>query len=90
MVTIAILFTEKFPPPMNISLNAVSERQLHFSWSPVTPMCNAVHYNINASTNCGRCPIATNSTSATCTNVEVDDEELCNFGVSLQQLCVLM
>ena len=66
---------------MNISLNAVNKGELHFSWNPVTPMCSAIHYNINAS-NCGRCPIATNSTSVTCTDVEVDDEELCNFGVS--------
>ena len=66
---------------MNISVNTVSKGILLFSWDPVAPACTAIQYNINAD-KCGRCPITTTLTSVICTGVEVDDEELCSFGVS--------
>ena len=66
---------------MNISLDIVRKGQLHFTWDPVAPACYALQYNINAS-NCGRCPSTTISTSITCTDVEVDGEEICRFGIS--------
>ena len=66
---------------MNISVNTVSKGILQFSWNPVAPTCTAIQYNINAD-KCGRCPNATNSTSVICAGIEVDDEELCSFGVS--------
>ena len=66
---------------MNISLNIVSKGKLHFSWNPVVPACTAIKYNVNVH-KCGRCPLATTSTSIICTDVEVDNEELCSFGIS--------
>ena len=66
---------------MNITLNIVSKGKLRFSWNPVASTCTAIQYNINAD-KCGTCPMATNSTSATCTDVEIEDEELCRFGIS--------
>ena len=66
---------------MNITLNIVSKGKLLFSWNPVAPVCTAIHYNINAD-KCGRCPMETNSTSVICTDVEIENEELCRFGVS--------
>ena len=68
---------------MNITLNIVSKGKLLFSWNPVAPACTAIQYNINAD-KCGRCPmtIKFNLTSVICTNVEIEDEELCRFGIS--------
>ena len=66
---------------MNISVNIVSKGKLQFSWNPVAPACTVIQYNINTD-KCGRCPIATTSKSVICTDVEVDDEELCSFGIS--------
>ena len=66
---------------MNISLNIVNKGKLRFSWDPVVSACTAIQYDINAD-KCGRCPTATNSTSVICTDVEVEDEEICRFGVS--------
>lgn len=66
---------------MNISLNIVSKGQLHFSWNPVAPACTAIQYNIDAR-RCGSCLPTTTSTSVNCTDIEVENEELCSFGIS--------
>ena len=74
-------FLETLPPPMNISLDIVRKGQVHFTWDPVAQACSALWYNINAS-NCGTCPSTTISTSAVCTDIEVDGEKICHFSVS--------
>lgn len=66
---------------MNITLNIVSKGKLRFSWNAVAPTCPAIHYNINTD-KCGRCPMAAINSTLTCTDVEVEDEELCRFGIS--------
>ena len=67
------------PNKINISTAKFDSRHLIFSWSPVTPGCPAIHYNILAS-NCGSCPTTTNHTKVTCTNVPSDDI-MCSFAV---------
>ena len=59
----------------------MSKGNLSFTWNPVAPSCAAIQYNINAD-KCGRCITVTTSTSVTCTDVVVEDEELCSFGVA--------
>jgi hypothetical protein len=67
---------------VNITSSIVDIGKLNFSWNAVAPACPAIQYYINAD-KCGRCPMAAvNSTSAICTDVEVEDEELCRFGIS--------
>ena len=66
--------------PIRLHLNKVDfqSNQLTFDWNPVAPDCQAVEYHIRAS-NCGSCPITTNNTSVTCTDVTSDG--LCIFFV---------
>jgi hypothetical protein len=70
-----------FQPPEGLSIIQadLGSRRLTFSWSPVTPDCPAIHYNILAS-NCGSCPTTTNHTNVTCTDVPTDGS-VCTFAV---------
>ena len=56
---------------VHVSAIDFSSRQLGFSWSPVAPDCEAIHYNILAS-NCGSCPSITNQTNVTCIDVSIN------------------
>ena len=47
--------------------------QLIFQWSSVGPLCEAIHYHINAS-NCGHCPGVTNDTTVTCSGFSLDNQ----------------
>ena len=74
---------DEYPPPEKLTLSIVDVglKQLTFSWSPVSPGCSAIYYNIQAS-NCGICPNTTNYTNVTCTNVLVNGSgSLCSFAV---------
>ena len=42
-------------PPSNVTLFQINSSHLTFAWNPVSPDCQAVHYEINV-TNCGQCP----------------------------------
>lgn len=54
------IHTEPYPPPDNVHLAAVTQRELTFSWDPLASNCPAVTYNINA-TGCGVCPCKFNN-----------------------------
>ena len=69
------------PPPdrMYLSNADLNSRVLTFEWSPVTPDCSAIHYNILAS-NCGSCPTTTNHTTVTYTDVPTNGNS-CTFAL---------
>ena len=81
------------PPPNTIYASLVESRQIIFTWSPVTPECTTIQYNILAS-NCGRCPTATNHTTVTCTDVpttdEIDNATACTFAVQAINCEIIM
>ena len=76
------ILTEFFQPPDEVSINLseLGPRRLTFSWSPVAPDCPAIHYNILAS-NCGSCPTTTNHTNVTCTDIPIEHNAFCVFGI---------
>ena len=80
-VCMHIINAGPFPPPDEVSLALVNfgSKEISFSWSPVTPHCPSIHYNIHAS-NCGSCPTTTNHTNVTCTDVPTDDS-MCSFAI---------
>ena len=47
-----------WPPPSNVILSQINSAHLTFTWNPVAPNCQAVHYEINV-INCGQCPNTT-------------------------------
>ena len=67
---------------MNIRLLSVGEGRLTFTWDPVMPACNVIHYNIN-SVNCGTCPSSSNATTVSCIGNKMPNHttRLCTFGV---------
>ena len=67
------------PKELHISNLDFSLRELTFSWSPVSPDCPAIHYNILAS-NYGSCPTTTNHTTVTCTDVQTNIS-VCTFAI---------
>ena len=62
-----------------ISVANFTSNEFTFNWSPVTPDCNALHYNI-LSSNCGSCPITTTNTTGTCTDAPTNGS-MCTFAV---------
>ena len=52
---------------------AANSDELIFQWNTVTPSCEAIHYQINAS-NCGHCPNVTNDTTITCVDFSLDNQ----------------
>ena len=54
---------------------------LMFTWNQLGPNLPNVHYRVQA-TNCGVCPDTTNSTTVTCSNVQVSPSALqCTFNI---------
>ena len=72
-------FQMESPSTIYTSLVDRDSRQITFTWSPVSPNCHAVLYNIQAS-NCGSCPTTTNHTTVTCTDIPTD-VDICMFAV---------
>ena len=56
-------------------------RELTFHWNPAIRECPTLTYNIIAS-NCGICPIFTNHTTATCTDVPFNGST-CTFAIQI-------
>ena len=67
------------PGKVYISAIDIGSRKLGFAWSPATPDCPVIPYNILTS-NCGSCPTTTNYTNATCADVP-SDGSMCLFVV---------
>ena len=67
--------------PSNLHIRTIDfiSRRLTFVWSPVTPDCPGIHYNILAS-NCGSCPTTTNHTTVTCTDIPTS-HSMCIFAI---------
>ena len=76
-----LFFADSFPPPKDIYVTEANASQLVFRWEPVEPLCEAVHYLINAS-NCGHCPNVINDSTVTCTGFSLDMyDQVCLFSV---------
>ena len=59
----------------------INRYQMTFSWNPVRlSACEAVQYYI-LHTNCGICPNTTNVTIATCTDYNINHENVCTFAI---------
>ena len=68
-----LYFADPYPPPDTIYLMEANSSQLNFQWSSVAPLCEAIHYHINAS-NCGHCPSVTDDTTVTCSGFSLDNQ----------------
>ena len=78
-----IMCIEPFPPPSSIHLTRVDATEMVFSWSQSQAQldCPSLHYNI-ISSNCGNCPVTTNTTSVTCLDFRISDSAtICTFMV---------
>ena len=59
------LISDNILPPVNVTLSHFHDDQLTFAWNSPTQHCPSLYYIIT-STNCGKCPGNTTSTSVTC------------------------
>ena len=76
------MYTDQLLSPSNVSLIEATPGHLVFSWTSVTHECSAITYIFDA-TNCGVCPTATNTTTATCSTpvLQSNDARICTVSV---------
>ena len=80
-LTISVnLFVAPLPSPSNVTVSQVNNSHLTFTWNSVSPDCQAVHYEINA-TNCGLYPNTT-SCGITCPNSTETNSVSCNIDIN--------
>ena len=76
--------TNPYPPPNDVHLASadVHAGQVMLTWTSVSSFCSSVSYSIT-SDNCGICPATTNTTTATCFDLQLSTEPVaCTFRVS--------
>lgn len=75
-----IIVSNLHPPPEDIYLADVRPGRLVFSWT-ASECSTTIYYDIT--TDCGTCPVVTNTTTATCSSLQLSTSaRLCHFRVS--------
>ena len=75
--------TNLYPPPNNLFLVDVQPGILVFNWTPAISNCSTLQYNIITTSECGACPTVANTTTATCSNIQLTTNAvLCHIRVS--------
>ena len=81
IVTYHTILTQYVGPyqriPGDIHLTITDGNQLNFSWTSVNSSCPSISYNINS--NCGACPMTTNTTAAICSDPQLPS--VCTFSI---------
>jgi hypothetical protein len=72
-----IYHTDPYPPPSNLKITDIQSGIITFIWDPVAPNCSSVQYTITS--DCGICPMITNSANVTCSDQEIPS--MCVFRV---------
>ena len=65
---------EPLPPPNDVTLSAVGPDELTFSWENIAPNRSSLTYQIETSSGCGTCPSTADSTSITCSGIQLGSE----------------
>ena len=75
--------TNLHPPPDNLFLVDVQPGTLVFNWTSANSNCSTLQYNVTTTSECGACPTVTNTTTATCSGIQLTtDAVLCHIRIS--------